>query len=664
MPDLWVMWYCCSCETLFPDGHVRSSRPLASSSISTGNPRPPDNHHHTEESVYAAQSITHGSPLISAAIESLKLTPPKPEASLPFEDWSSGPRVNESTPKFDHFRRDYLDNLDDSDDSGDDGEIETHCHAFGDDMCAKLPGQLTQTPGMIDRTLGLLLLQHRHWRTAAGGIGSSHTEAGRSAQGTTRSPSDNPRKRRRVSPGPTDTPEQEPPSHDVEHDQEIETLPEGDHLFACPFWKGDLTTWRDCFRYKLKRIRDVKLHLKRVHSRSFCVRCGNEFKGKQALDAHCAVTPPCASRRFLKRWLCEGQKEQLAKRSNPKFTIEQQWYAMWDIVYPARLRPDSPYINQSLSEDLNSFVEFFTTQGPRVMLEAGWVRHGDLESEHPHLLQMGLRRIYDQWTRLSSASAQPDPQPILLAFSAEPAESNTSSSGPGSPTPDASDEEVQPPTRAATTYAAISPPAATALAYGATAPHETTASYGNSMDFPNFDMEIGNSLTFQDEEIALWGVWDNQVAAPPGSELEAITLTSYEDTAPHDTENPPYDFDTGDSWTFQDGQIVFRDSQAAAPPGSEATTLTSNEAAAPHETMDPPYDFVTGASWTFHEQPGFQDGEAAAPHEAVILSFEGADPSFGIGGHWTFEEVEQPGFQDNEYCDIDFGAQLREFGLK
>lgn len=32
----------------------------------------------------------------------------------------------------------------------------------------------------------------------------------------------------------------------------------------------------ECFRYKLKRIRDVKQHLRRSHCRSYCVRCGAE----------------------------------------------------------------------------------------------------------------------------------------------------------------------------------------------------------------------------------------------------------------------------------------------------------------------------------------------------------------------------------------------------
>jgi hypothetical protein len=303
----------------------------------------PQEHHQTDAGAHVAQPTGGSGTLISGLFENFSITTPEPGAThssknselevSPSSKNSSGLGANKGNPVDSH-----------SDD--DDKEIETH--VFGDDMSATLPGELTQTLSMVTWTLSLLLSRHRHLQaaTTASHAESLHIQAGISGTG---GPSRNPKKRRRVGPGPLDTSEQEP-SHDVEHDQDSET-PLADHvLLACPFWKGNEATWKHCFRYKLKRIRDVKLHLRRVHARSFCVRCGGEFEGRQTLDAHYAFTPPCATRSFLRKWLSEDQKESLAKRSNPKFTIEQQWYAIWDIVYPGRPRPDSPYADQSLSE--------------------------------------------------------------------------------------------------------------------------------------------------------------------------------------------------------------------------------------------------------------------------------------------------------------------------
>ncbi|KAK4171608.1 hypothetical protein QBC36DRAFT_198965 [Triangularia setosa] len=170
-------------------------------------------------------------------------------------------------------------------------------------------------------------------------------------------------------------------------------------LLACPFWKEDSTHWKECFRYKLKRIRDVKQHLRRNHGKSYCARCGKEFEGAGPLESHYKQDEPCTKTAFRVKWLTELQKKALREsRANPKLSVEKQWYAIWDIVCPEIPKPDSPYLDSTISEDLSSFLEFFRQRGLGIIRETGESLgfHPGLMQER-QLLQTFVARIYDRW---------------------------------------------------------------------------------------------------------------------------------------------------------------------------------------------------------------------------------------------------------------------------
>ncbi|KAK3380902.1 hypothetical protein B0H63DRAFT_560718 [Podospora didyma] len=208
--------------------------------------------------------------------------------------------------------------------------------------------------------------------------------------------------------------------------------------FACPFWKHDSNQWRDCFGYKLKRIRDVKQHLRRIHGQCcHCARCGQEFISNDQLDLHLVSIQPCDVRPFRRKWLSSAQKEELGTRY-PNLTAEQQWYEVWNVVFPDQPKPDSPYIDSQLSEDLSSFVEFFLAQGPDIIQESGQARDTSLlpnttRVAEREFLQMGFARIYDEWAsargqptlqlNLPTATPiapQPQPQPQPLTMTSPP----------------------------------------------------------------------------------------------------------------------------------------------------------------------------------------------------------------------------------------------------
>lgn len=271
--------------------------------------------------------------------------------------------------------------------------IETH--EIGDDLpTLAVANQLSEVTRDI---LNRLFSRYHLWRQAAAGPSEPQSESTSRSHEDRQSPSAGQSRKRPHSPDDDgqrdDTPVDETDSGPRRVEATTLRL-----LFACPFWKSHSNHWRDCFKYKLKRIRDVKQHLRRIHAACcYCVRCGQDFHRREDLDTHYGSIPSCDARQFQRKWLSEVQKESLAKRSDPRCTDEEQWFAIWDIVFPGELRPDSPYLDGDLSEDLNSFREFFMTQGPMIIQEMEEIQgiHGTVHERY--LLQMGLGRIYNQW---------------------------------------------------------------------------------------------------------------------------------------------------------------------------------------------------------------------------------------------------------------------------
>jgi hypothetical protein len=115
---------------------------------------------------------------------------------------------------------------------------------------------------------------------------------------------------------------------------------------ACPFSKKDLYVYRECTKFGFKRARDVKQHLKRNHS------------------------PEVA----------EPIRLRLQKPSS-RGTREQQWYEVFDILFPGHLsRPSSPYndfeicqqppaVASALDEALHIPYHYLMTEGAGILLQ-------------------------------------------------------------------------------------------------------------------------------------------------------------------------------------------------------------------------------------------------------------------------------------------------------
>lgn len=179
---------------------------------------------------------------------------------------------------------------------------------------------------------------------------------------------------------------------------------------ACPFWKLDSQAHRPCFHRKCSRISDVKLHLSRKHKQpapDYCQRCWTAYESRGHKEDHlrdplaqgCQYNP--AARPV---GIDNNMAAALHKKSNPSLSTEDQWFAIWDIVFPDEPRPSSPYINDSLSEDATQLQEIIINQWPSILAsvteEAG-ILNASVDTdrlEQEHLIRATLNRLLDAFS--------------------------------------------------------------------------------------------------------------------------------------------------------------------------------------------------------------------------------------------------------------------------
>lgn len=134
-------------------------------------------------------------------------------------------------------------------------------------------------------------------------------------------------------------------------------------LFACPFYKSDPDTYRDCRRFELTRVKDVKQHLQRKHCPpSYCNRCYKVFGTKESLADHQRGEDRCERRDGpLPGSISEQQWEQLNQQYQSRGKpVEKQWEDFWHILFPGRDPPRSVYQDSELEETISRMLVFWS----------------------------------------------------------------------------------------------------------------------------------------------------------------------------------------------------------------------------------------------------------------------------------------------------------------
>jgi hypothetical protein len=104
-----------------------------------------------------------------------------------------------------------------------------------------------------------------------------------------------------------------------------------------------------------------------------------------------------------------AQKEQLTRRVSARMSLEDQWFTIFDVLFPGHNpRPRSAFVNADLTEDLEVFQDLMMTEGPDIIAEC--IRTSQTEvpplddNEHNRYsllrgaIAEGLQNIAQMWT--------------------------------------------------------------------------------------------------------------------------------------------------------------------------------------------------------------------------------------------------------------------------
>lgn len=206
--------------------------------------------------------------------------------------------------------------------------------------------------------------------------------------------------------------------------------------FACPFSKKSPSKYRRCYRYDLKRIRDVKQHLRRCHRKGvYCPVCSQTFESEDARDAHVRQRSCVEKPGFIVEGLSEAQAQSLSGKCSSKVDVEEQWFRVFDICFPGHARPKSPYVDRNLSEELQSFRDYASTEGPFIIRERlpGFRELNEQDNAFLcRVLSDGLELIADQWSQGLDSESTPE---LTTAPAATVPQLSPESSSAGQSTP-------------------------------------------------------------------------------------------------------------------------------------------------------------------------------------------------------------------------------------
>ncbi|KAK0627474.1 hypothetical protein B0T14DRAFT_579591 [Immersiella caudata] len=209
---------------------------------------------------------------------------------------------------------------------------------------------------------------------------------------------------------------------------------------ACPFYKKAPARYCSCHSKIISTISHLKQHLSRNHQLPvYCAICKAVFPEEADRDAH-TVQQTCQLRTDITHdGLTTGQKAKLAIRASPTIPEEQQWFEIFDILFPGYCpRPTSAYIHGELVAETENYQDFERMEGPAIILEVlgrAGVRienvsnpEHDLSVFRENLLADALTAIARRWLE-SRDSRQSTEAPVLDGSSSSVVGTTTSTTG-------------------------------------------------------------------------------------------------------------------------------------------------------------------------------------------------------------------------------------------
>lgn len=218
-----------------------------------------------------------------------------------------------------------------------------------------------------------------------------------------------------------------------------------DKSLACPYLKKDYRRHWDCRGFGFTKVSYMKAHLYRKHAIPiYCPICQQSFENVQLRDSH-SRERNCEPIENVEApdGITSEQRDWLHQRGPRNFSEEEQWYRIFEFLFPGHPRPPSPYNDSAFSEDLLDFRDFIN--GPtaqeillqRVRENPNWTP--GLEAIFRPDLVHGLEQLYWRWAGTEhggtgQASTIATPSREAVAASTQSTNEETTSFDPQSET--------------------------------------------------------------------------------------------------------------------------------------------------------------------------------------------------------------------------------------
>ena len=134
------------------------------------------------------------------------------------------------------------------------------------------------------------------------------------------------------------------------------------------------------------------------------------------------------------------QRSRLSRKSTPNATKEDQWFAIWDILFAAHPRFTTIYMDIDLTWEMLQLHEYFTSRGPAVIRERlesdpAWRDTGITEEQSgaylERLIAQGFNTWFEDWLS-NGRSASVSPQRLGRSSSSSNAQQSQHETLPSS----------------------------------------------------------------------------------------------------------------------------------------------------------------------------------------------------------------------------------------
>lgn len=174
-------------------------------------------------------------------------------------------------------------------------------------------------------------------------------------------------------------------------------------MLACPYRKLDPHRHRDCLKYTLHRIKDVKQHIDRRHKKL-------NIYSQIERDEH-MQNPDCEiGTKSMLEGVTKEQWEKLNKCSSRNLSLELQWFNMWDILFPGHERPRSAFSGSYIEEVVHLIRDCWNAKRSTLI-------HNAVRDHGNHTIDKDLlnRLMATLFNRLEEEVCSPSPSAKLVS---------------------------------------------------------------------------------------------------------------------------------------------------------------------------------------------------------------------------------------------------------